>query len=216
MNISILGTGNWGTVLGKLFTAQGHQVYFGSRTPERKRDWAANIGPNVQVGTYAQAGAFGELVVIATPWPGNATTEALAATGPLPGKILLDATNALQEDYSPRHFEHAASAAEEVARLRPEARVVKAFNTISGFTLSERERLRFGETPITGFYCGDDAAAKQVVHGLVQAAGLAPLDAGPLRNARHLDSMGQLLIALGFGQGLGVDAGFAYLHRPTA
>jgi len=48
------------------------------------------------------------------------------------------------------------------------------------------------------------------------AAGLTPLDAGPLRNARHLDSLGQLLIALGFGQGLGVDAGFAYLHRPAA
>ena len=98
MNISILGTGNWGTVLGKLFTTQSHAVYFGSRTPELKREWAAGIGPAVQVGTYAQAGAFGEVVVIATPWPGNGTADALAAMGLLPGKILLDATNALRED----------------------------------------------------------------------------------------------------------------------
>ena len=166
MNISILGTGTWGTVLGRLFVAQGHPVYYGSRTPERKPAWAAGIGPDVRVGTYAQAAAFGELVALATPWPGNGTVEALAAAGPLPGKILLDATNALQADYSPRRFEHAASAAEEVAHLRPEARVVKSFNTLSGFTLSERERRRFGDTPITGFYCGDDATAKLVIHSL--------------------------------------------------
>ncbi|MBC8082909.1 MAG: hypothetical protein H7Z21_06815, partial [Hymenobacter sp.] len=134
----------------------------------------------------------------------------------VPGKILLDATNALQADYSPRTFAHANSAAEEIARLRPEARVVKAFNSLSGHVLADPSRLHFGATVLTGFYAGDDAGAKQVVRGLVEAAGLHPLDAGPLANARHLESLGQLLIALGFGQGLGVDAGFVYLHRPSA
>ena len=215
MNIAILGTGAWGTILGKAFTAQGHPVYFGSRTPDGKKEWAAAMGPSVQVGSYRQAGAFGEVVVVATPWPGSGTADALAAAGPLLGKILVDATNALRADYSPLQFAQAGSAAEEIARLQPGARVVKAFNTLSGYTLGNG-RLRFGETSVTGFYCGDDAAAKQVIAGLMRPAGLAPLDAGPLANARHLESLGQLLISLAFAQGLGVDAGFAYLHRPTA
>ena len=214
MNIAILGTGNWGTILGKVFVAGGHSVYFGSRTPEQKKEWAATIGPSVRVGSYQQAGTFGEVVVVATPWPGNGTANALEATGSLAGKILVDATNALQADYSPLKFEHANSAAEEIARLRPEARVVKAFNTVSGYTLGN-DRLRFGDASVTGFYCGDDTAAKQTVGALVQDTGLSALDAGPLKNAHHLDSLGQLLISLAFGQGLGVDSGFAFLHRQT-
>lgn len=215
MKISILGTGTYGSILGRVFAAQGHDVFFGSRTPEQKKEFAAAIGPNVQVGSYRQAAAFGEVVAVATPWPGDATAEVLAEVGPLPGKILLDATNALQADYSPRTFAHANSAGEEVARLRPEARVVKAFNSLSGFVLADRARLRFDGVPLTGFYCGDDADAKQVVRGLLEAAGLAPLDAGPLTSAHHLESLNQLQIVLGFGQGLGVDTGFAFLHRPA-
>lgn len=214
MNTAILGTGNWGTVLGKVFTAQGHSVYFGSRTPGQKKEWAATIGPSVHVGTYHQAAAFGEVVVVATPWPDNGTVDALRAAGPLSGKIVIDATNVLQADYSPLRFEQANSGAEEIARLYPEVRVVKAFNTVSGHTLGNN-RLRFGDATITGFYCGDDEAAKQVVGTLVQQTGLTAQDAGPLRNAHHLESLGQLLIYLAFSQGLGADSGFAFLHRPT-
>ncbi len=214
MNIAILGTGNWGTALGKAFSAAGHTLYYGSRRPEQKKEWAAGIGSSVRVGTYQQAAAFGEVVVLATPWPGNGTADAVQAIGSLPGKILVDATNALQADYSPLTFERAGSGAEEIARLRPEARVVKAFNSVSGYTLGNA-RLRFGDASVTGFYCGDDEAARRVVGALVQDVGLSALDAGPLKNARYLESLGQLLIALAFGQGLGVDSGFAFLRRPT-
>ncbi|MBC7921634.1 MAG: NADPH-dependent F420 reductase [Ferruginibacter sp.] len=215
MNIAILGTGNWGTVLGKVFTTRGHRVHFGSRTPEQKQEWAAAIGPSVRVSTYQQAAAFAEIVIVATPWPDNGTVDALRAIGSLPDKILVDATNALRADYSPLRFEQANSGAEEIARLHPEARVVKAFNTVSGHTLAN-DGLRFGETTITGFYCGDDAQAKQVVGALVQETGLSALDAGPLKNAHHLESMGQLLIYLAFSRGLGADSGFAFLHHPAA
>lgn len=214
MNIAILGTGNWGTALSKAFTTAGHSVHYGSHTPDQKTKWAASIGPLVRVGTYQQAAQFGEVVVVATPWPGNGTVDALQAIGPIPDKILVDAINALQADYSPLRFDQADSGAEEVARLRPEARVVKAFNSVSGYTLGNA-RLQFGDANVTGFYCGDDEAARQVVGTLVQEAGLTALDAGPLRNARYLESLGQLLIALAFGQGLGVDSGFDFLHRKT-
>jgi hypothetical protein len=166
----------------------------------------------VPVGTYRQAASFGDVVILATPWPGNGTVDALQALGPLPDKILVDATNTLQGDYSPLRFEQAGSGAQEIARLRPEARVVKAFNSVSGYTLGN-QRLRFGDATITGFYCGDDEAAKQVVGQLVADAGLAALDAGPLRNAAHLESLGQLLITLAFSQGFGGDSGFTFLHR---
>lgn len=214
MNISILGTGNWGTALGKVFTAHNHPVYYGSRTPEQKKEQAKTIGARVQVGTYAQAAAFSDVIILATPWPDNGTVDALKAVGPLEGKILVDATNALQVDFSPLKFEHADSGAEEVVRRSPKARVVKAFNTISGYTLGNN-LLRFGDTTITGFYCGDDREACETVGNLMSEAGLHPQYSGPLKNARHLESLGQLLIHLAFQEGLGVYAGFAFLHRPA-
>lgn len=96
--------------------------------------------------------------MVVTPWSGNGTVDALQAAGSLPGKILVDDTNALHAGYSPLRFAQADSAAEEMARLRSEAYPVKAFNTVSGYTLGNK-RLRFGDVTLTGFYCGDDEAA---------------------------------------------------------
>jgi predicted dinucleotide-binding enzyme len=73
--------------------------------------------------------------------------------------------------------------------------------------------LRIGSSNITGFYCGDDSEAKQTAAALLADAGFDPLDAGGLQNARHLESLGQFLIALAFGQSLGVETGWAFLQH---
>lgn len=212
MNITILGTGVCATALGKAFARKNHQLYFGSRTPETKKEWAATISPSAKVLSYQEAAASSDVIIVAIPWPGDAVHDALAAAGSLAGKILIDATNVLLEDYSPRYFENANSGAEEIARLYPEAKVFKAFNSVSGHTLGDN-LLQFGDTSITGFYCGDDEEAKKIVGQLGDDAGLKSLYAGPLKNARHLESLGHLMISLAFGQGLGVDVGWAYLQR---
>lgn len=212
MNITILGTGAWATALGKAFTRKNHQLYFGSRTPETKKEWAATILSSAKVLSYQEAAAKSDVIIIAIPWPGDAVYDALAAAGSLAGKILIDASNVLLEDYSPRKLEHANSGAEEIERLYPEAKVFKAFNSVSGHTLGNN-LLQFGDTNITGFYCGNDEEAKKVVGQLVDDAGLKSLYAGSLKNAHHLESLGQFMISLAFGQDLGVDVGWAFLQR---
>jgi predicted dinucleotide-binding enzyme len=47
----------------------------------------------------------------------------------------------------------------------------------------------------TNFFCGDDVDAKRVVQGLVEDAGFAAVDVGPLRNARFLEPLTLLWIS---------------------
>lgn len=211
MKLAILGTGNFGTVLGKAL-APTHQIVYGSRTPEQKKDWATTIDTKVQVATYQQAVEDAEVVLLALNWSGNTVIETLKGIRSLKGKVLIDATNVLQPDYSPLKFEHSNSGAQEIKRHFPEANIVKAFNAASGFSISNQS-LQFGDKTVTGFYCGDDENAKKIVAELLKDAGFNPLDAGSLVNATHLESLGQFMIALAFGQNLGVDIGWALLTR---
>jgi predicted dinucleotide-binding enzyme len=71
----------------------------------------------------------------------------------------------------------------------------------------------FGGINPTGFYCGDDAAAKAVVANLIQETGLEPLDVGPLANARYLEPLAMLMINLGFAQKMGTNIAIKLLRR---
>jgi predicted dinucleotide-binding enzyme len=85
------------------------------------------------------------------------------------------------------------SAAEPVAGWAQGAKAVKAFNSIGAVNSGNA---KFGGELADGFYCGDDAAVKRLVKGLVQDAGMNPVDVGPLRNARWLEAMAMLWIDL--------------------
>jgi predicted dinucleotide-binding enzyme len=101
------------------------------------------------------------------------------------------------------------SGAEEIARLVPGAKVVKAFNTIH---YEHFGATRF-ETPLTAFYCGDDAAAKAITAELATDLGVEPLDAGPLFLAGFLEGMGLLYIYLSLAQGYGSTIAFKLLRE---
>jgi 8-hydroxy-5-deazaflavin:NADPH oxidoreductase len=87
---------------------------------------------NARAGSVADAAAFGEVVVLATPWP--ATQAAIQSTGDLVGKIVIDRSSPLKPDLSGLEIGHTTSAAEKVAERARGARVFKAFNTI-GFNV---------------------------------------------------------------------------------
>lgn len=204
MKIAIIGAGNIGGSLGKVWSARGHSVVFGVRDPnsEKTRKALAETGANVQAVGAAQAAAFGEIVVIALPWA--AVRETLAAMGDLSGKIIIDATNRFAAAPG-----DAPSSAEDIARLATGAKVVKAFNTMGWETLLNPV---FSGHPATAFICGDDSSAKQVVIGLAAEIGLAPVDAGPLENAAATDGLAKLWVYL-MRSGMGRDMAFALLKR---
>jgi len=106
----------------------------------------------------------------------------------------LDATNAVGT--TGLAVGHTTSGAEELQKLVPGARVVKAFNTVFAATMS---RGHVGGEPITLFIAGDDAPAKQTVAQLGADLGFLPIDAGPLRNARYLEPLAMQLIHLAYG-----------------
>src|SRR5205823_13304612 len=100
MKIAIIGAGNVGGTLGKGWAKKGHDIFFGVRHPQddKIRQLVQSIGPKAQAGTVAQAVAFGEVVVLATPWQG--TEAAVKQAGDLSGKVVIDCTNPLKPDFS--------------------------------------------------------------------------------------------------------------------
>jgi 8-hydroxy-5-deazaflavin:NADPH oxidoreductase len=146
-----------------------------------------------------------DVVLLATRWAG--VRDALQAAGPLTDKVLIDCTLPIVN--REKAIDGNTSGAEEIARLLPAAKVVKAFNTIHYEHFGAR---RF-ETMITAFYCGDDPAAKAITAELAADLGLEPVDAGPLFVAGMLEGMGLLYIYLSFVQGYGATIAFKLLRE---
>jgi hypothetical protein len=186
MRITILGAGRVGTTLGGAFAAAGHTVAYGVRSPGDAR--YATLAQAHEVTSMAAAVARADVVLLATPWTG--AQDALAAAGPLEGRILVDATNPLGPGMVLTHGT-TDSGGEQVARWSPGARVVKAFNSIGVEVMAAP---RFGASHAVLWLAGDDAGACEVVAGLARDIGFEPLRLGPLVRARVLEPAALLWI----------------------
>lgn len=191
MKVGVLGTGDVGRALGRAFVTLGNEVMMGSRSAanEKALAWARELGPRACTGTFADAAAFGEVVVLATL--GVANEEVLRAAGPerLRGKVVIDTTNPL--DFSggvPPKLAVAGddSGGERVQRFLPGARVVKAFNTV-GNALMFRPDLPGG--PPDMFICGEDERAKQTVTAILGDFGWNTVDLGGITASRYLEAL---------------------------
>ncbi len=208
MRIAIIGVGNVGGNLGRLWAARGHEISFGVRDvhAEKVRALLKDAGPTATAASIADAVANAEVVVLAVPW--DVAEEVVRSTG-LSGKILVDATNPIAPGLE-LATDHTTCGAELVARWAPDARVVKAFNTIGADNLGNPT---FGDQHATMFVCGDEPAAKRIVQSLSEELGFEAVDSGPLANARLLEPMAMLWIRLAMVEGLGRDIAFKLLRR---
>lgn len=204
MKIGVLGAGKIGGTLGRLWANKGHEVLFGVRdvNSPNVRTLLEASGASAQAGSVAEAAAFGEVVLLALHWPG--VEEVIQQAGDLSGKILIDATNRMQNGSS-------RAAAEDIARWARGARVVKAFNSLGSRNLTN---LQFGSLSADTFICGDDPTAKAVVSELARTVGFDVVDAGPLSNAVLVEALAKLWVQLAFAQGMGADIAFKLLKRP--
>jgi 8-hydroxy-5-deazaflavin:NADPH oxidoreductase len=192
MKIGVLGTGDVGKALGKGFIALGHEVTMGSRsaTNEKALAGAKEMGPKASAGTFADAAAFGEIVVLATL--GVANEEVLRSAGPerFRGKVVIDATNPL--DFSggvPPKLAIAGndSGGERVQKLLPDAHVVKAFNTVGNSFMFRPE---FQGGPPDMFIAGNSDEAKKKVAGILKEFGWGAVhDLGGIESSRYLEAM---------------------------
>ena len=207
MKIGIIGTGHMGSTLGRLWAEKGHQVFFGSRQPQKAQELAGQVGHGAQGGSVRQAAEYGEVLLFGVPW--KAAQETLQTMGKVDGKVLIEFTNGVDMQKGPA-LGHTTSIAEQIAAWAPGARVVNAFNSIHYATLSNPN---FNGQSATLFYCGDDPAAKTTVAQLGAEIGLDPVDCGPLWMARQLEPLAFLWIYLAFAGGQGNQTAFKWLKR---
>jgi len=191
MRVGILGTGDVGRALGKGFVALGHDVKIGSREAKNEKAlaWASELGAKASVGTFADAAAFGDLVVLATLGVANESALKMAGPEKLRGKVVIDTTNPL--DFSAGMPPKLAvsgndSGGERVQRLLPDAHVVKAFNTVGNAFMF---RPSFPGGPPDMFFCGNDADAKQKVATILKDFGWGIVDVGGIESSRYLEAM---------------------------
>lgn len=210
MAIGIIGAGKMGGGLARLIASKGIDVAIGHRDPAKAAALAEEIGPRAQGGGIAIAAQLADIVILAAPYPQAA--EALREAGDLSGKVLVDISNPITPDFKALTIGHTTSAAEEIQRLAPKARVVKAWNTIFA-ELLPAEAHEGREVPVQVFLAGDDADAKRKVAALVEATGFAPVESGPLTNARYLEPVGEINIHFGFFLGWGTSAAPAWIRN---
>jgi predicted dinucleotide-binding enzyme len=189
MRIGIFGTGMVGQALGTRLVGLGHDVTLGSREAgnEKAVAWVADTGDRAHQGTFADAAAFGELLVNATP--GTVSLDVLAAAGAetMAGKVLIDVSNPLDFSggFPPRlSVCNDDSVGEQIQRTYPDARVVKSLNTLNANEMVDPARLG---SPHNIFVCGNDAAAKGQVKELLESFGWWPesiIDLGDITSAR--------------------------------
>ena len=181
MKIGIIGSGNIGGTLARLWARAGHQVMVSnSRGPESLRDFVAEIGG--EAGTVDEAARFGEVVLLATPWR---SPEALPSPDAVAGKIVIDAMNPYT-DAGGLFDLGEGSSSEETAKRLPGARIVKAFNTIWVRHLEANGRPDASvDERHAVFVAGDDAEAKATVFRLIEDIGFGPVDTGSLRDGKR-------------------------------
>lgn len=179
--IGIIGGGQMGSTLGRLWVNAGYQVMFASRHPDELKPLASSLGHHTQVGTVQQATQFGDVVVMAVPYgalPGLGKTLGQA----LNNKIVLDVGN----PYPGRDGQTAQTAlsigsGRASAQFLPGAQVVRAFNSIAASTLASDAH----QSPqIAVPLAGDSHAAVEAVSSLIRAAGFVPVVTGNLDSAK--------------------------------
>ncbi len=211
MDIAIIGAGNVGRALAASFVRAGHSVTIASRDPEDAGTVAAATGARV-ANSNLEAVAKAQTVVIATPF--TSAPEIAAEIGEaVRGKIVVDATNRMSFGPDGPAIDTTTSNAEELAALLPEARVVKAFNTL--FASHQDDPIAEG-IQLDGYVAGDDEAAKAVVLELVGSIGLDPVDVGPLARARQLEGLAFLNITLNIVHGGTWQSGWKLVGAPAS
>jgi len=211
VKVGILGSGDVGKSFARAFGALGHDVVIGSRSPEKLSDFVGGEGDRVTSGTFEEAARSGDLLVLATH--GMATEEAIEMAGKsnFGNKVVIDATNPL--DFSggaPRlAVGHTDSLGEQIQRSIPNARVVKAFNTV-GNALFFKPELPNG--PPDMFIGGNDADAKKLVSQVCDAFGWGVVDLGGIEASRYLEPMCMAWVVHGVISGTWMHA-FKLLHK---
>ena len=187
--IAVIGSGKAGTALHTGLSHAGYEVRFAKK------------------GQIAETASWADVIVLAVPF-GAVRDVARMLEAATDGKPVVDVTNALTPDFQ-LAVGFTTSGGEELQKLLPRAHVVKAFNTVFAQHMSNG---RANGEQLTAFAAGDNEPARKTALELARAIGFDPVDAGPLKNARSLESLAFLNIQLSWVLRNGPNVGFKFVH----
>jgi predicted dinucleotide-binding enzyme len=212
MRVGVLGTGTVGRAVAGRLAELGHDVVVGTRDvastmaraePDRMGnppfgEWA-EAHPEVRVASFTDAAAEGAVVVNATNGASSLAALTSAGEANLAGKVVVDIANPL--DFSAGMpptllVKDTDSLAEQIQREFPQARVVKALNTMNALVMVHPDRVP-GDHSV--FVAGDDSDAKQTVTNLLGEFGWSAdniIDLGGIRTARGVEMYLPLWLSL--------------------
>jgi 8-hydroxy-5-deazaflavin:NADPH oxidoreductase len=208
--VAVIGTGRMGGAIGPRFAETGHTVIYGSRNPtsEKVQALVAQTGNDARADTSANAIANADVIVLALLW---SATEGLikANVENLNGKIIFDITNATLKALQPnREGAIESSAGALIQGWAPNAKVVKAFNTVGYHIVADPEH---AGGPVTVPLVGNDQDAVEQVSAMVQAMGFETMILGGIEQAHVLEGMASLyFVPYGAGR---FDEAFEYYFR---
>jgi len=193
MRIAILGTGRVAQALATGLQRAGHDVVLGSRDPEHREGLAVPV--------LASAQAVGDADVVINAVQGVDSIPLLTSIGVdnLDGRVLWDIANAANPDFTLTIPDD--SLGRRIQEAFPRVKVVKAGNQVAAVVAADPTLL---PAPTAMFVSGDDAAAKEVVSGLLVDLGWprrSLVDLGGIANAfaqeHYLALFGALMQQLG-------------------
>jgi len=189
--IGVLGSGSVAQTLAAGFKKHGYDVKLGTRDPAKLADFLAKHGGSITAGSFAEAAAFGDILVLAVK--GKIAHEALNLAGDsnLKGKTVIDVTNPIEDGAAAENgvikffTSLGRSLMEDLQAANPDVHFVKAFSMIGGAHMVNPQ---FSSTP-TMFICGNNAAVKKAVSEILVKFGFEPEDLGAATAARAIEPL---------------------------
>jgi 8-hydroxy-5-deazaflavin:NADPH oxidoreductase len=196
--VGILGSGDVGKTLAKGFLKQGYQVAIGSDHTEKLAEFKRE-NPQIEIATFEQAAQSGDTVVLCVK--GTIAEKIIEKVKRhLSGKTVIDATNPIA-DAPPQNgvlkffTTLDESLMERLQKIAPDARFVKALNSIgSGLMINPN----FNDTKPTMFICGNNEDAKKKVYEILEKFGFEIEDMGKAESARAIEPLCILWCIPGF------------------
>ena len=188
--IGILGSGVVAVTLGTGLIKHGYKVTLGTRDPEKLKDWKTENGANAFVGSFADAAAFGDIVILAVGGAVAKNALEMAGVQNLKNKTVIDTTNpiaqAAPENGVLKFFTNLdESLMEQLQIAFPEANFVKAFSCVGNAFMIDP---KFESKP-TMFICGNNDNAKLEVSGILEEIGWESADFGKVQSARAIEPL---------------------------
>jgi predicted dinucleotide-binding enzyme len=205
MNIAVIGTGNIGGRLAKVWASKGHRIFLGTRNPDdEKIKNIINVNPK-NISAHSPVAAAQQADVILMALPASAAFEGTKQLGDIKGKILVDSMNAVFR--KPAGY---IKTSEAIRAASGNDHIVKCFNWIGAENM---DNPHYGNEVADMILCGNHAEDKKIVKQLAEDCGFNVYDIGGLDKEPITEHAALLWGSLAFGAGLGRNISFKILRR---